>query len=393
MDVGPRPSTQRPRRIFESGQWPLAPQNPMWPVFSDHNFGMIDAFPGFCNESDQGGSQNASRSPSSFCIPVSEASLTTAKPTNVLTQKLLPAEPSHPLGSQMKRTEPSESRARYRDLPSRARTLKKSAARPKPRLPCTYPGCLLTFPRPFELDRHLNYFHQRTTRILCSIFECDRNSNPIHRIDKFFEHIRKAHTAADSFLCIVESCRQGPLSRDELVQHLNAQHPLVTLDQPYLEESLNSLNLGGSTRVGHKVIVDITSCPLRFLGCDFLASPQKGGMAKMLEHVQRHDLLERSKGYRAIVGTFGDWEHRGVAKCPICKKVVCKRRNYVYDFIDHLGTKHGKESRIMHAVELGQSLWPFLMGEERENVAWKEYGPKFTAEFREAGIIIFSPMT
>jgi hypothetical protein len=63
----------------------------------------------------------------------------------------------------------------------------------KPRLRCTHPGCKLTFPRKYELGRHLKNIHNRSN-IYCPVYGCNRGTKPFARFDKLREHFRKHNT-------------------------------------------------------------------------------------------------------------------------------------------------------------------------------------------------------
>jgi hypothetical protein len=275
-------------------------------------------------------------------------------------------------------------------------TLSKRVSEAKARLVCTQSGCKLTFARKYELERHRKTIHDCNVSIVCSVYGCNRIAKPFPRVDKFYEHVRKHHKGPERFLCVVESCRQGPLTRTELVEHLNARHSLRTLEQPHLENILNCLNLGGQFRNGEPILLDnINACPLRFLGCSHSHPPSSNARNKMEKHLRTHDLLERSKGYKKIVAFFGSWMFygaNGVATCPICRKLVCTEKVHYGYFIDHVD-QHTKEERAMHAAEIAQLLRPYLTGQESmhslhstERILRWTMNPEFRARCEEAGV-------
>ena len=142
----------------------------------------------------------------------------------------------------------------------------------KKRLKCPHPDCHLTFPRKYELKRHQSTIHDSKISILCSVYGCNRVSKPFPRLDKFHEHVRKHHKGPERFLCVIEACRQGPLTRAELVEHLKVQHCLRTAKQvePHLDDSLRSLGLRLSFPTNMSPILgDWHACPLWVHGCRF----------------------------------------------------------------------------------------------------------------------------
>jgi hypothetical protein len=269
----------------------------------------------------------------------------------------------------------------------------------KPQLKCPHPGCTSTFPRKYELERHRRTIHDPKVNIVCSVYGCNRTAKPFPRLDKFYEHFRKHHKGPERFLCVVESCRQGPLTRTELVEHLNAQHSLGILKQPHLENSLRILNLGGRYREGGNILLDnINACPLRSQGCEYSYSPSPAcDLRKMSRHPQQHELLQRSNGYETILAFLGNWQSHGVATCPICRRLVCNRYHGIHIIIRHVD-KHTREERIKHAADLAQMFRPYLTGQEKPT-SWNEAGtvlkwnldPEFRARVEEPGILATDP--
>jgi hypothetical protein len=77
--------------------------------------------------------------------------------------------------------------------------------------------------------------HDRKVNLLCPVYGCNRIAKPFPRLDKFREHFGK-HKDASKFLCLIETCRIGPLTRPELRDHLMDQHLRDYLYETYLPE-------------------------------------------------------------------------------------------------------------------------------------------------------------
>lgn len=262
---------------------------------------------------------------------------------------------------------------------------------PRPRLQC--PDCNLTFPRKYELNRHKSTIHDRKVSILCSVYGCSRVSQPFHRIDKFNEHFRKHHKGPERFLCVLETCRQGPLTREELVGHLKDHHLIRTIKQvePQLDDALSSLNLRLSfPSEASPIIGDLRACPLWINGCGFKSDTSRHLLPwSTRSHLRGHELLERSKGYEVICAALDVWEGWGVATCPICKSQEYAIPLLIAQHVD----KHTTEERREHAIEIAQMFRPYLMGQEKivdwngTNRIWKwNLDPEFRARVEEAGV-------
>jgi len=266
---------------------------------------------------------------------------------------------------------------------------------PRPRLRC--PECNLTFPRKYELNRHRSTIHDRKVSILCSVYGCSRVSKPFPRIDKFNEHFRKHHKGPERFLCVLETCRQGPLTREELVRHLKDHHLIRTIKQvePHLDDALSSLSLRLSfPSEASPIIGDLRACPLWIYGCGFKSDTSSHLLPwSTRSHLRNHELLERSKGYEVISAAFGRWEAEGVAICPICKKQVCPAGFYPFVHIVRHVDEHTTEERREHAIEIAQMFRPYLVGQETDD--WNEtdrilkwnLDPEFRARVEEAGVL------
>jgi hypothetical protein len=290
---------------------------------------------------------------------------------------------------------PGQCVTNFSDSKKRKSTKEQSDA--KKRLKCPHPDCHSTFPRKYELKRHQGTIHDSKISILCSIYGCNRVSKPFPRLDKFYEHVRKHHKGPERFLCVVEACRQGPLTRAELVEHLKVQHCLRTAKQvePHLDDHLQSLGLRLSFPTNMSPILgDWHACPLWVHGCRFRNDASQSHSVYLFDwHLQKdHVLLERSKGYEIIVATGNTWISHGLSTCPICKKSIFI--GYAgYNLIKHLG-EHSMEERIMFAPDIAQLFRPYLTGQEEirpwhginKVLKWNQ-DPEFRARVEEAGIL------
>lgn len=111
-------------------------------------------------------------------------------------------------------------------------------------------------------------------------------------------------------------------------------------------------------------------CPLAHLGCKF----EDGGFGtrrhvNLDEHLEDHDLLERSKGYEAIVMLCRWWKSSGAASCPICRQQICDRTQEIDLFLGHLAT-HSSAERMEHAPILSQMLRPYLSKKQTWPSTW-----------------------
>jgi len=121
---------------------------------------------------------------------------------------------------------------------------------------------------------------------------------------------------------------------------------------------------------------DIHACPLVFLGCTFM------GPGDIYKHLETHELVERSKGYHAIISCQRWWPSRGKTTCPICKE----QKNQLAEFFpEHLASKHSKEERAEHRLEISEMLQPYLSREERVRTWWRDQFNLLRKEFEESG--------
>ena len=229
---------------------------------------------------------------------------------------------------------------------------------------CPHHGCKSTFPRNYELQRHEKNVHNRTFSLLCPKYGCNRSSKPFGRPDKLKEHWRK-HQRPNNFLCPIDTCRAGPFSTADLRGHLKASHSKPQVHQSHFADLLCLVNcdlrltpIGG----GLFCLDERDACPLAFLGCSFRYSHQLGsGPGSLRSHLRKHELVERAKGYNAIVAVYLCWAYEGITTCPVCNERVCGPDDSQYNFFRHLFL-HSKTERAQHAKELFEMLQPYLLG-------------------------------
>lgn len=263
----------------------------------------------------------------------------------------------------------------------------------KPRLRCLQPGCKRTFPRAYELERHQSSVHDLVVAICCSVYGCNRVAKPFPRVDKFYEHMRK-HENANQFLCIFDDCRAGPLSRAELLSHLINLHALGDCKQPNQAAALGVLRVRATQLSNGTIVVeDSRNCPLSFLGCTFQHDQNRttGHRAIVDDHLRTHELVDRSRGYEAMITVKKYWCHSGLATCIICQKPVSTPKDRIQVLFYHLLYSHSKEERAAHAIGLAEMLRPLLL----EKVHWEDVSPQWgklfgmtiKVELEEAGAL------
>ncbi|KAH7336588.1 hypothetical protein BKA65DRAFT_37112 [Rhexocercosporidium sp. MPI-PUGE-AT-0058] len=260
----------------------------------------------------------------------------------------------------------------------------------KARIPCSHPGCKITFPRKFELKRHLNSVHNPQVAILCSVYECDRVFKPFPREDKAQEHMRK-HPNEHQFVCIFQQCRSGPWSREELLSHLKSQHSWERCSQS--EDTALCFFQWRQTPLsdGSLLFESEDNCPLAFLGCEL----KDNDNSVLRRHLKSHELIDRAKGFEAIAavnrsGHFKLGYEYGFATCPLCQKQVCGQGSYIWSFASHLAD-HSKEERVVHAMELAELFRPYISKKRAWDYGWvapgADFGRMIEAELQEAGVV------
>ena len=268
---------------------------------------------------------------------------------------------------------------------------KKSIKDSTQRLRCPHPGCKLTFPRKWELQRHENGVHNPQIAISCPVYGCKRVDKPFPRADKFMEHMRK-HSNMYQYLCMFNTCDVSPRTKEELFEHLNVQHQRDCGSTPQ-QVSLDSLGWRQTPlRNGSLLYESRYNCPLAFLGCEYREDVRAFGkgrwrdVTKDEQHVKSHDWIDRSKAFEAIERIMGKiffWAH-GHGTCPICQARFTHGK---FDLPPHL-QQHSQEERMSKATDLAEMFRPCLAGK----VEWGYYYPAdfvamIKAVLEEAGVI------
>ena len=183
-------------------------------------------------------------------------------------------------------------------------------------------------------------------------------------MDKFREHV-KTHKNPEKFLCIIETCRTGPLTRAQLVEHLGMQHLSDYSRQPQVGDYIAALPFL-STKIDffnqRRPDTDIIgknheyslfhvfekrsegkdACPIR--GCDFRLSLDQPVMEY---HIDNHDLMDRMKSHKDIERVCPKYDYlwsRFI--CPMCQEEVSAGWQYFHALPPHFDTRHSKEERL-----------------------------------------------
>lgn len=267
---------------------------------------------------------------------------------------------------------------------------KKSIKDSTQRLRCPHPGCKLTFPRKWELQRHENGVHNPQISIFCPVYGCKRVDKPFPRADKFMEHMRK-HSNMYQYLCMFNTCDVSPRTKEELFEHLNAQHQRDCCSKTE-KISLDSLAWRQTALSDGSLLFESKqSCPLAFLGCKYSEAIGTFGKGpweeptKDMQHLRSHDLIDLSKAFEAIEQIMGSsYWFCGLATCPICQD----KFSYTQVELPRHLQEHSKKDRMSKATDLAEIFRPCLAGK----VEWGYYYPAnflpmIKAELEEAGVI------
>jgi hypothetical protein len=237
----------------------------------------------------------------------------------------------------------------------------------KPRLRCTHSGCKLTFPRKYELDRHLKNIHNRSN-IYCPVYGCYRGTKPFARFDKLREHFRK-HNTPGQLSCVFEGCNFGPATHEQIKEHLASQQHEHYSKQPHVVGVLALLGIGCGTdllELFKRRAEGTDKCPLSRIGCTFCLSVEE---PSFYAHVESHNMVDRSicdDEIRKILGANWFLGH-GLLSCPICNKIPSFDNFGGTRLLEsHLWDEHTPSERSQHALVICRLLAPYLTGEEFE---------------------------
>ncbi|KAF7926051.1 uncharacterized protein EAE97_010351 [Botrytis byssoidea] len=176
------------------------------------------------------------------------------------------------------------------------------------RLSCDYPGCNNTFPRKYELKRHIKAIHRQEFRVVCPVYGCHRTTKLFKREDKFNEHFRK-HDSSRSYRCLIETCQYAPFDIPGLIDHLTKSHYTGADAQPNLD-FINKKVLG--TRYipfwFHRLCLNgRDTCPFAPIDCTYRAiadDDEDRSKLMMQQHVLSHKLSDRRQGPALLTGFF-----------------------------------------------------------------------------------------
>jgi hypothetical protein len=208
--------------------------------------------------------------------------------------------------------------------------------------------------------------HNGKVNLLCPVYGCNRVAKPFPRLDKFREHFGK-HKDASKFLCFIEKCRIGPLTRAELRGHLVDRHLHDYFHETYLREYFATLGfLGTCPRIksqhlgfslfdfAQKRKEGKTTCPLRKLGGDFQLSFDYPYMGP---HLSEHSIKECFKAHGEIAAIYPIPDIFDTLRCPLCHMMIL--RSWPVHLVHHLLLHHSKEERLVAtSIDSERSLEP-----------------------------------
>ncbi|KAI9646454.1 hypothetical protein NHQ30_004446 [Ciborinia camelliae] len=213
------------------------------------------------------------------------------------------------------------------------------------------------------LQRHLENVHTRNFAVCCPVYGCDRTNKPIHRKDKFLEHLRK-HDRALQYRCLVEDCSMGPFTLSALNEHLGLQHSRT--EEGGLEWLRKLLGIDSDIVPLWFLRIKVKgdgSCPVNApLGseCSYRIrltediDTQAVEARRLRAHVHlRH--FENVDYYDRLWQWPGRWSFR-LAKdviCPVCEEFFCQG---IDNWFIHARQTHTKEQYFPHLVEIYRIL-------------------------------------
>lgn len=196
--------------------------------------------------------------------------------------------------------------------------------------------------------------------MLCPVYGCNRTADPFPRLDKFREHVGRKHKDLDKFLCLIETCRIGPLTRLQLKDHLENRHLHDFSTQSHFGDYIAALpslgiklhDLQTRSSAALNIVLKQRSrgkdiCPLENLGCRFRLSQNEPFME---DHLKKHDLKDLFEAHDEVGSIHPMWDlDRIQLICPICHQDAS--RNGVARLLHHVLIDHYKQQRLRAASQ------------------------------------------
>ncbi|ATZ48693.1 hypothetical protein BCIN_03g08780 [Botrytis cinerea B05.10] len=246
-------------------------------------------------------------------------------------------------------------------------SIKVSLERLKGRWICGLSGCNKTFPRRYELRRHVRNIHTQDFRVVCPVYGCHRTTKPFNREDKFMEHFRK-HDSLRSYRRLIESCQSAPFDIPGLIDHLAMKH--------YMDHKTQN-NLGFTT--GRVLDIHFIPfwfgvlssnggdiCPLAPIGCTYRITADVGEncyIRKMAMHIFTHKLSHRLQLKENLRNFFTGgnklYLDDGTKNCMLCS--FQSIGHFCHEILlDHIAKDHSKEERSSVLGEVSRIIERFV---------------------------------
>ncbi|KAF7867102.1 uncharacterized protein EAF02_009888 [Botrytis sinoallii] len=237
----------------------------------------------------------------------------------------------------------------------------------KGRLSCYYPGCNKTFPRKYELKRHIKNIHTQDFQAVCPIYGCPRTTKPFKREDKFMEHFRK-HDGSRSYRCLIETCQSAPFDIPGLIDHLTRMHYGGDDAQPNLDfVNKKILGIRSVPFWFHRLCLDgRDTCPLAPNGCTWRVTAdykEHSCEHMMQQHIFTHKLSDRRQGLELLrsffVGDDNQYLDDGTVNCLLCS---FQANGYFHREVlfEHMVKDHSQEERGSVLRDTSQIIVNFI---------------------------------
>lgn len=154
----------------------------------------------------------------------------------------------------------------------------------------------------------------------------------------------------------------GPLTRQQLLEHLGMQHLSDYFNQPQFGDYIAALPFLGKKIIGKLHNIDCQheyslfhilekqkkgkdACPIR--ECDFRLSFDEPIMEY---HIDGHDLMDRIKSHKDIRRVYPNYRYSwGPLTCPMCGKKISGHYISGYILYRHFRHDHSREERLRSA--------------------------------------------